>query len=114
MNTIYVADLISSKIAVSPDKGEILYNSIKNEISNKNKVNVSFKNIEDLTTAFLNKAIGNLYNCFTSESLNEYLSISDLDDLDKYLLNKVITRAKIDIKTDETLRKNIDEVFDNE
>lgn len=114
MDIVYVKDIIKSKIAVSPDKGVILYRFLANSISENNKVKLSFDGVDDITTAFLNKAIGNLYNHFSSEILNENLSIADLDDLDKYLLKKVITRAKLDIKTNESLVKNIDEVFDNE
>ncbi|MEC1373395.1 STAS-like domain-containing protein [Heyndrickxia oleronia] len=110
MNKIYVKDIINSRIAVSPEKGETLYKFIVNELSTKKPFYLSFSDVEDTTTAFLNKAIGNLYNNFSSEELNKYLSIIDLDDLDKYLLKKVITRAKVDIKN----ISEIDEVLENE
>lgn len=114
MKKLRVTEIIGSKTAVSPEKGEILFREINNEISEKRNVDVDFSEVEDLTTAFLNKAIGNLYNKFTSDELNKYLKISGMDELDKYLLGKVITRAKLDIKTNLKLKESIDEVFGNE
>lgn len=114
MNNVQVKDIIQTKIAVSPEKGEILFNYLFKQISNNICVYLSFRGIEDLTTAFLNKAIGNLYNHFSSETLNQCLKITEIDDLDKYLLKKVISRAKLDVKSDSQLSSEIDEVFDNE
>lgn len=114
MVEVYVKDIINSKIAISPEKGELLFGYLFKQIRKNNSINLSFDGIEDLTTAFLNKAIGNLYNHFSSEVLNKNLSIKDLDDLDKYLLNKVISRAKIDINTDSQFTSEIDEVLENE
>ncbi|OKL38343.1 STAS-like domain-containing protein [Domibacillus mangrovi] len=114
MERVFVKDIINSKIAVSPEKGELLYRYLENAIHKRKKTTLSFLDVNDTTTAFLNKAIGNLYNHFSSDVLNQTLTIADMDNLDKYLLSKVITRAKLDIKTNENLTKNIDEVFENE
>lgn len=114
MSIVYVKDIIQSKIAVSPEKGKLLYEYLFAHIDGENHVKLSFEGIDDLTTAFLNKAIGNLYNHFSSEKLNRYLSITEIDDLDKYLLNKVIFRAKIDLNSDAKLSSEFDEVLGNE
>lgn len=103
MKVIDVKDIITSSIAVSPTKGELLYNLIKKSIENKEKIQLNFENIEQLTTAFFNSAIGSLYKSFTSDELNEYLTVYGLDELDKYLLSKVIIRAKLDVEDDEEL-----------
>lgn len=114
MSVVYVKDIIQSKIAVSPEKGELLFKYLFAHISEKKYVNLSFQGIDDITTAFLNKAIGNLYNHFSSEILNRHLSITEIDDLDKYLLQKVISRAKCDLNSDSQLSAEIDEVLENE
>lgn len=95
MNKINVDDIISSNFAVSPAKGDVLFELIKEHISRKEILELNFHNINQLTTAFLNNAIGNLYRQFTSEELNNYLKVTGLDDLDKYMFSKVINRSKL-------------------
>lgn len=103
MKIIDVYTVIESNIAVSPTKGELLYNAIKNCIEKGEKIQLDFKSVDQLTTAFLNNAIGNLYKNYTSDDLNKYLKVAGLDDLDKYLLTKVINRAKLNIEDDDEL-----------
>lgn len=114
MSKVFLKDVIESKIAVSPEKGTILYDFLNQKFKEKEYVDLSFEGIEDLTTAFLNKGIGNLYRFYTSEDLNKYLKITQIDDMDKYLLSKVIERAKIDIRNDRKLSDTINEVMDDE
>lgn len=101
MKIIDVNTVIKSDIAVSPAKGDILYNVIKKSIQQEGKIQLDFGNVEQLTTAFLNNAIGNLYKNFTSEELNKNIKVVGLDELDKYLLTKVINRAKMNIEDQE-------------
>lgn len=48
-----------------------------------------------MTTAFLNNAIGKLYNIYDKEKLNKYISMKNISKSDLNLMKKVIDRAKI-------------------
>lgn len=107
MKTIMVDQIIDSSIAVSPAKGELLCSEIIDNIERKENICINFMHIEQLTTAFLNNAIGILYKKYTSEELNKYLKVEGLDDLDKFLFAKVISRAKMDIVDNEDLNHEL-------
>lgn len=98
MNTkiiqLKIKDIISRKTAVSSDDGDIVYNRIVECINDNSVAELDFSEISILTTAFLNSAIGQLYNKFSSEQLNKTISLKNVADEDKILFKKVIERAK--------------------
>jgi len=110
---IIAKDVIGSNIAVSAVKGEVLFNDLSAALNSNDTVELDFMGITDLTTAFLNVAIGHLYKEFSSEELNVKLKISNLDDLDKYLLMQVVERVKMNQQEEEDFRKLINEVLDD-
>ena len=61
----------------------------------KEKIVIDFSNIDIITTAFLNNAIGKLYNIYDKEKLNQYISMKNISKSDLNLVKKVIERAKI-------------------
>jgi len=89
-----VKDIIGSDIAVSTDYGDILYKNIIEAFRQKKQVELDFYGIEIITTAFLNAAIGQLYNSYKSEELNKSIKLINISDEDILLLKKVIQRAK--------------------
>lgn len=110
---IKVIDVIESNIAVSASKGELLLKELSEAIESSTNVELDFKGITDLTTAFLNVAIGHLYKKFSSEELNEKLRISNLDSIDLYLVKQVIDRVKKNEKEEQELKQLIREVMDD-
>ncbi len=111
---IVVKETIKSSVAISSTKGEILLNEILSNLKNEATVEVDFEGVTDLTTAFLNVAIGHLYNYFSSEELNSRLIILNIDDLDKYLLSQVIERVKKNQQDDSAFRDLINEVLNDD
>ncbi|MEG6574863.1 MULTISPECIES: STAS-like domain-containing protein [Bacillales] len=111
---ILIRDVIQSNFAVSPENGDKVYNLLKERLSNKELTVLSFEGLDQITTAFLNNAIAKLYNNFSSEQLNKYLKITDLDTYDKYLLKKVIERAKLKLQDDPETLEGIKGEFGNE
>lgn len=89
-----IKDIISRETAVSSDDGDIVYNRIVECINKKSIAELDFSEITILTTAFLNSAIGQLYNKFSSEQLNKTISLKNVANEDKILFKKVIERAK--------------------
>lgn len=75
MERIIVRDIIKTELAVTSDKAEYLKSIFESKIRNKESVIIDFSNIKNLTTAFLNVAIGELYKVGTPEELNKYIRI---------------------------------------
>ena len=91
---INIFDDISSPVAVSTDDGTLIFNKIEKAINNDVSVNLDFKNIDILTSAFLNAAIGQLYSKFSGNELNEKVNVVNISEEDKSTFIKVVKRAK--------------------
>jgi hypothetical protein len=89
-----IKDIINRDVAVSSDDGDIVYSHLEKCINEDCIAEIDFSDINILTTAFLNSAIGQLYNKFSSEQLNNSLKLKNVADEDRILFKKVIERAK--------------------
>lgn len=89
-----IINIINRETAVSSDDGGFVYDHIVDCINNKCIAELDFSEITILTTAFLNSAIGQLYNTYSSEELNNIIKLKNVADEDKILFKKVIERAK--------------------
>ena len=61
MFELKIVNVINSEFAVSPEDGDSVFNLIKEKVDFKEKIVIDFSNIDIITTAFLNNAIGKLY-----------------------------------------------------
>ncbi|MDY4251678.1 STAS-like domain-containing protein [Clostridium sp.] len=95
MFNLKIIDVINSEFAVSPEDGDIIFDLIKEKIDKEEKIIIDFSNIDIMTTAFLNNAVGKLYNIYDKEKLNKYISMKNISKSDLNLVKKVIERAKI-------------------
>jgi len=93
-NKVNIFNLIKDNAALTPDSGDVVFHEIDTILNKKEIAEIDFSGIDFLTTAFLNAAIGQLYSKYTSEELNEFLSIQHMAAPDKVLLRIVIDRAK--------------------
>ena len=89
-----IKEIINRDTAVSSDDGEIVFNAIVNCIEKKCIAELDFSDITILTTAFLNSAIEQLYNTYSSDQLNTSLKLKNVAEEDRILFKKVIERAK--------------------
>jgi hypothetical protein len=92
--TVNVFEKIGSTAAVSSADGELLFKLIAKALKNKAKVVLDFKNIELITSTFLNAAIGQLYGFFDDSDLKKQVSVTNMANDDLALLKKVVERAK--------------------
>ena len=110
-NTIIkIVNTIGDVYGVEAEDGQKVYNLILKAFSDNKKVMLSFQNIEILTTAFLNTAIGQLYKEFTEEYIRENLKVADITDAGKVALKRVVDTAKLYYKDPEALQRSIDEI----
>ena len=93
--TLSVYETVGSPFGVSTEDGQRVYDLIAAALRADKKIEVSFLNIENLISAFLNAAIGQLYSEFSEEKIRANLSVSDLTSTGAALLRKVVENAKL-------------------
>ena len=92
---ISMFEVAEGPYCVASGDGEKVYARISKAFAENRKVAVSFHNVEVLTTAFLNAAIGQLYGSFCEEKIGKLLKITGLEQGDISLLEDVVDNAKL-------------------
>lgn len=103
--TIELVEAAGSEICVSSTDGAKVHEAIKSEFQRKNRVTVSFSGVTELTTAFLNAAIGQLYGKYSEEEIHTYLAPPvNIEPWQINLLKLSIDRAKSYFKDPQAAR----------
>jgi transcriptional regulator len=111
--TISIVNTIGDVYGVESEDGQKVFELIEKAFKDKKKVNLSFQNIEMLTTAFLNAAVGQLYKDFSEEYVRENLKVTEISDSGKVALKRVVVTAKLYYKDPEALKRSIDEITED-
>ena len=112
MSKIKISDYVTLNQAVTPDEGTKVYDMIVSYISSGNTpVELDFSDIDIMTTAFLNVAVGSLYKDFTSEELNQFLQLKGLSESHMIRVKQVANNAKAFYADKEDFDKNVEEVL---
>ncbi len=104
--------IIGDSFGVSAEDGEKVFERVKKALIENKNVNLSFLNVEMLTSAFLNTAIGKLYGEFDAEKIKNSLSVSDISDDDKLLLKRVVDTAKAYYSNPKQFEESIREIME--
>lgn len=107
-----VYQIVGSDICVEADDGKKVYDVISEFIKQKKPFVLSFLNVNMLTSAFLNTAIGLLYKDFSEEDIKNYLSVDDIDSTDAVLLKRVVDTAKLFYTDPERIKNSLKEVLE--
>jgi len=94
LHLMRVVDVVGSRFCIASDDGEKVFVLVRKAIEQTQPITLSFAGVEDLSTAFLKEAIGQLYGQFTSAQIQDVLSIVDIEPDDAFLIERVIERAK--------------------
>jgi hypothetical protein len=108
MSQIKVFEL-TGRNAISMQNGERLYNSLRSELISNDSIDVDFKGVELFASPFFNASIGLLLKDISIEILQQKLSIINLSDVGKDLLNHVIANAIAFYGDSEKISKAIDQ-----
>lgn len=108
--TISIVNTIGDVYGVEAEDGQKVFELIVKAFSDNKKVTLSFQNIEMLTTAFLNTAVGQLYKDYQEQHIRENLKVSDISESGKVALKRVVDTAKLYYKDPEALKRSIDEI----
>ncbi|MCH6236790.1 STAS-like domain-containing protein [Cognataquiflexum rubidum] len=109
--TINVVNTIGDVYGVEADDGQKVFELISKAFGDRKKVTLSFQNIEMLTTAFLNTAVGQLYKDFSELEIREQLKVSDISNSGKVALKRVVDTAKLYYKDPEAMQRSINEIL---
>jgi hypothetical protein len=110
---VQIVNVIGDVYAVEAEDGQKVFNLITKAFADGQKVNISFQNIEMLTTAFLNTAVGQLYKDFTEEFVKENLSVSEISDSGIVSLKRVVDTAKLYFKDPEAMQRSINDILED-
>lgn len=111
MIEIVIKDIIQSRKAVTSEKARLVFDILKQNIEIEEVSKLNFTEVESLTTAFLNIAIGQLYDLEDPEKLSDLVRIdrsSVTDDHFKKII-RVLSNSK---KKREINKKNVQEILD--
>lgn len=93
-NVISMRDLVGSELCISSKDGQKVFDVLKSAISKGNEVCISFENIKSLGGAFLDTAIGQLYNGAIQEDIDDLISFANLPTGRRLIVNEAIRVAK--------------------
>jgi hypothetical protein len=93
LTKIIISEIAGTGCCVAACDGHEVYNRIVTALADNKKVVLSFAEISDITPAFLNSAIGQLYGTFSAEFIESNLIFTDIPKEDEIILKRVIERA---------------------
>lgn len=109
--TINIVNTVGDSFCVEADDGQKVFELIKKALTEKRSVTLSFLNVEMLTTAFLNTAVGQLYRDFSEESIKEGLKVENLTNSGAVSLKRVVDTAKLYYKDPEAMQRSINDIM---
>ena len=113
MKHLVIKDIINSELAVSTENGNKVFEIVDSYLQQNEKVELDFRGITIMITAFLNAAIGSLYSKkeYTGQFLNDHLTLENVEEDDRVLFKDVIQRAKEYFADKESFEKNANDAL---
>jgi hypothetical protein len=102
-------EIVGSPLCVASDDGQKVYDRIALAFKEGHRVNITFRNVKSITSAFLNAAVGQLYGDFPEEMIRANLQVSDAAPEDLALLKRVVDTAKVYFKSPEKFQSAVKE-----
>ncbi len=109
--TINIVNTVGDSFCVEAEDGQKVFELIKKVLSEKRSVTLSFLNVEMLTTAFLNTAVGQLYRDFSEEFIKKSLKVENLTNSGAVSLKRVVDTAKLYYKDPEAMQRSINDIM---
>jgi hypothetical protein len=109
--TINIVNTVGDSFCVAAEDGQKVFDLIIKILAEDRKVTLSFLNVEMLTTAFLNTAIGQLYRDFPEVTVREKLRVENLTQSGLVSLKRVVDTAKLYYKDPEAMQRSINEIM---
>jgi hypothetical protein len=94
MTEIILSQKVNTPYLVAVDDGLKVFKEIKNELNRGNTLNLSFKGVRSLTSAFLNASIGKLLEEYKRQDIENNINFEDLTPTYEVLIKRVIDTAE--------------------
>ncbi|AKB77795.1 hypothetical protein MSHOH_1312 [Methanosarcina horonobensis HB-1 = JCM 15518] len=111
---IKIIEAAGINCCVAACDGQKVHDKVADAFSKNRKVELSFSETDELTPAFLNAAVGQLYGTFQAALIEKNLSFTDLDPEDEVILKRVMERAKGYFEHAYSCRKALRDVIGGE
>ena len=111
---VSVFNVVGNSFCVDATDGEAVFATLSKAVQQNQPVELSFQNVDMLTSAFLNTAIGQLYRDFSEKQIRDLLSVTEIANEDKVLLKRVIETAKLYYKDPQWLEDSIKKIMGEE
>ena len=111
---VSVYEVVGSPFCVASGDGEKVHGRLALALENGRGVTLSFRNVEALTSAFLNTAIGQLYGTFNEEQIRSSLRLEDIEPDDQALLKRVVDNAKHYFKDPQRFDQALGEAMEDQ
>lgn len=108
---IYIDQRISMHQGITSAEGISIYEEILSKIKDDKLIELDFKDVELMTTAFLNVVIGQLYKEYSSEELKAHLTFANLSKADALRIKKVTDNAKLFYQNQDAFTKQVEEII---
>jgi hypothetical protein len=108
---INIVNIVGDAFCTEAEDGNKVYEIIISAFKEKKKVNISFLNVEMLTTAFLNTAIGQLYKGYSEEEIKKNLTVENLSPSGVVSLKRVVETAKLYYKNPGAMEQSIKDIL---
>lgn len=111
MDTINIICIVKDNFCTEAEDGQKVFELVSKSLKGNQNVLLSFLNVEMLTVAFINTAIGQLYKSFSEDTLKRQLTVTDLSDSGVVLLKRVVDTAKIYYKNPGAMEQSINDIL---
>lgn len=111
--TLHIVGLIGDAYGTEASDGQKIFELISRAFTEGKQVNLSFQNLEMVTTSFLNTAVGQLYRDYPESFIRENLKVTHISEAGKVALKRVVDTAKIFYMDPEALGRSILEIVEN-
>ncbi|MBN2858468.1 MAG: STAS-like domain-containing protein [Candidatus Delongbacteria bacterium] len=107
-----IFNIVGSHLCIEAEDGHKVNALIKKGFEEGKKITLSFQNVDMITTAFLNTAIGQLYRDYSEEKIKSSLEVVKIEKDDANRIKRVTDTAKAFYKDREgQLKRSIDVIL---
>jgi len=102
---VSILEVVGSPFCVASDDGQRVFERLQAALTQQASVTVSFRNVSNLTSAFLNSAIGQLYGIFSADEIRSRLRVTEIEPDDRALLKRVVQTARAYFQDPERFKR---------
>ena len=108
---ISLVEIVGSAVCVAAEDGEKVFGAIRSRLEQGQSIEISFRGVEDVTSLFLNAAIGQLYGAYSEDQIRSRLRAVDISQEDLQTLKRSVDRAKAYFRDPHSMKRAIEGIL---